>query len=178
MLKKFGLLGLALVFSGVIAFTSIAVAGDAWASGNAWHNTGDKDKGGHKGMGMHHGGGGMGMMMSGEGHMTARLRSVWKLKLTNEQKKGIRKIQGELRSKHWNHADSIDVLSDKLMDLYRKDVRDAKAIGKVYGEIFEKRKQIIMLGIEAGNKVEKLLTKEQREKMKKMSPIHKMGEGW
>lgn len=175
MLKRIGLISSAVTFCAVFGFAANAIASEAWASAGAWHKGGDKGNSQNMHKGMHHGGGMD--LMSGEGHMTSRLRSVWKLKLTKKQKTGIREIQRDLRSKHWNHADSIDVLSDKLMGMYRADTRDVQAIGKVYGEIFEKRRQMIMLGIEAGNKVEKLLTKEQRKKMKKMSPIHMMGEG-
>ncbi len=174
MLKRMGLVSCAVTFFVGFGFATNAMASEAWGSANAWHKGSDNGKSQHM-QGGHHGGG-MGMMNS-EGHMTSRLRSVWKLTLTKKQKTGIREIQRDLRSKHWNHADSIDVLSDKLMEMYRADTRNVQAIGKVYGEIFEKRRQMIMLGIEAGNKVEKLLTKEQRKKMKKMSPMHMMGKG-
>ena len=117
--------------------------------------------------------------MGGEGFMTARLRAVWSFDLTKKQKANIRAIQRDLRSKHWALEDKIEVTSDKLFDLYNgMGERDAKAIGKVYGEIFEFRRQIIVNAIEAGNKVEAELTKKQLEGLRKWRPKHKWGGGW
>lgn len=112
------------------------------------------------------------------GHMTARLRKVWNLDLSASQRKKIRAIQRDLRAKTWEHEDAIENVSDKLFDLYRSDKRDAKAIGKVYGEIFDHRRQIIEAQVEAGNKVEDVLTKEQRASLKKWGPKPKWGSGW
>ena len=68
--------------------------------------------------------------------------------------------------------------SDKLFDLYNAGGRDAKAIGKVYAEIFDFRRQIIENAIVAGNKVEAELTKQQLDGLKKWRPKHKWGGGW
>ena len=116
--------------------------------------------------------------MGGEGFMTARLRAVWTLDLSKDQKTKIRAIQRDLRSKHWALEDKIELAADKLFDLYNSGNRDAKAIGKVYGEIFDYRQEIIEIAIDAGNKVEAELTKEQLMSLKKWRPKHKWGGGW
>ena len=112
------------------------------------------------------------------GHMTARLRKVWNLDLSPDQKKKIRAIQKDLRATTWSHEDAIEEISDKLFDLYKEGKRDAKAIGKVYGEIFNHRRQIIEAQIEAGNKVEAVLTDQQRQQIKGWGPKPKWGSGW
>lgn len=116
------------------------------------------------------GGGGSGAWGFGEGHMTARLRAVWNLKLTDDQKSKIRAIQHELRAKHWELEDKIELEADKLMGLYRKVPRDPKAIGKVYGKMFDYRRQQIEAGIEAGNKVFGNLTSSQLKEVWQYMP--------
>jgi len=158
------------------------------AAPQAFAGWGDDEKkagqGGHHASG-HYGGGkwkgksaGGSFEMAGEGFMTARLRAVWTLDLSKDQKSKIREIQRDLRSKHWELEDKIELASDKLFDLYKSNGRDAKAIGKVYTEIFDYRRQKIEAAIVAGNKAEDQLTKQQLHSLKKWRPNHKWGGGW
>ncbi len=110
------------------------------------------------------------MMSMGEGHMTARLRAVWTLSLTDEQRSTIRDMQKQLRKSHWELEDKIEIAADQLFELYQAKPRDAKAIGKVYGEVFDYRRQIIELAINAGNDVESVLTEQQRQQLKQQKP--------
>ena len=135
-------------------------------------------KGHHAKMGKSWDGAKGGEWSMSEGHMTARLRAVWNLDLTPEQRARIRKIQRDLRKKHWALEDKIEDVSDKLFELYRAPERDAKAIGKIYGQIFDYRRQMIELAIEAGNEVGKVLTPEQRRQWMMMLPHPKWGAGW
>ena len=165
---------------------SVVAAPQAMAG---WGDEGSKSMGSMPGHGMHksggagswmggNAGGGSFDMMSGDGFMTARLRAVWTLDLSKEQKAKIRAIQRELRSQHWALQDKIELAADKLFDLYRANHRDPKAIGKVYDEIFDYRRQKIEIAIEAGNKAEAVLTKRQLDSLKKWRPQHKWGGGW
>jgi len=148
----------------------------------SWGDDAKKDSGHKAGSGHAMGGDwgkkGKSLGMGGEGYMTARLRAVWTLDLSKDQKSKIRAIQRDLRAKHWALEDKVELASDKLFDLYNSDSRDAKAIGKVYGEIFDYRQEIIEIAIEAANKVEAELTKEQLASLKKWRPKHKWGGGW
>ena len=121
--------------------------------------------------------GGGGGWESGEGGAMAsqRMRMLAMLDLTLEQRKQVRDIQRENKHKQIDLNDKIGDLSDKLLDMYKQDKRDAKEIGKVYGQIFDIRRQMIELSIEATNRVTDVLSKEQREKMKHMMSKHKMG---
>lgn len=123
-------------------------------------------------------GGGAGGWEAGEGGgmMGYRMRMISMLDLTGEQRKQVRDIQREHKHKQIDLNDKIGDLSDKLLDMYKQDKRDAKEIGKVYGQIFDIRRQMIELSIEATNKVTDVLTKEQKEKMKKMTSKMPMGQ--
>jgi len=147
----------------------------SWGSGDGKSQGGGHQHGHGKKGGGFSGGSNWGMS---EGFMTARLRAVWSMDLNKDQKTKIRAIQRDLRAKHWDLEDKIELASDKIFDLYKTDTRDAKAIGKVYAEIFDYRRQIIELAIEAGNKVEAVLTNDQRMMLKKFRPKHKWGGGW
>ena len=109
--------------------------------------------------------GGGGGWESGEGGAMAsqRMRMLAMLDLTLEQRKQVRDIQRENKHKQIDLNDKIGDLSDKLLDMYKQDKRDAKEIGKVYGQIFDIRRQMIELSIEATNRVTDVLSKEQRE---------------
>ncbi len=176
---KYGSLGV-LFIAGTLGMASLAIASPDMGKGS-WggdhhgmkHDMSSdakpmmkKDWSGDKSMGM------------SSGHMTARLRKVWNLDLTAAQKKEIRSIQRDLRATTWEHEDAMETMSDDLFDLYSASTRDAKAIGKVYSGIFDHRRQIIEAQIEAGNKVEGVLTKEQRAKMNSWGQKPKWGSGW
>lgn len=164
----------------VLLFASIPLATVSAMPGGGWHDDmdGKKHHSGHHGKPKGHGGGwGYGGMDS-DSHMTARLRMVWNLDLNSEQRTKIRTLQRELRADVWELEDKIEDVSDELMKLYRSDERDAKKIGTVYGKIFDLRRQKIERMIEAGNAVEKLLTKEQKKQLKKMRFKPQWGSGW
>ncbi|MGD8743222.1 MAG: Spy/CpxP family protein refolding chaperone [Granulosicoccaceae bacterium] len=108
-------------------------------------------------MGM--GRGGMGMM--GYGGMAM-------MDLDDKQRGQIRDIQRELRKKIWALKGQIMDEQDSLADLYDTDTRNASAIGKVYGKIFDLKRQVIEATVEAGNKRRAVLNKEQRERLNDM----------
>ncbi len=162
----------ALALTLLFGMSSAAIAGWGGAGGHHGHHSKSSDK--HSGWN-----GAMGSwgMSEGEGFMTARLRAVWTLDLDQDQKDKIREIQREARKIHWELEDKIEEVSDQLFEQYQYPKRDAKAIGKIYGKIFDLRRQIIENGIIAGNKVEEVLTKEQWKSLKKHK-MKKWGAGW
>jgi Spy/CpxP family protein refolding chaperone len=117
------------------------------------------------GMGMTDGGMRYGGMMHGGMGM---MGPVWRLDLTNEQRTKIRKIQDDLRKEHWAVMGKIMDEQAKLRDLYEEDTLDPKQIGAAYDVIFGLRKQMIMTGIDAMNRIRGVLTKEQQEQLKKL----------
>ncbi len=180
MIKKNVLLALSvLCFLGAFGAMTAAFASPSEKGGWGGHHGMMSGNDMMAGKGMMHGWSGKSPMGMESGYMTARLRKVWNLDLSAEQRKKIRKIQRDLRAKVWEHEDAIENISDKLFELYKAEPRDAKAIGKVYAEIFDRRRQIIEAQIEAGNKVYALLTKEQLGKLKRWGHhMPKWGAGW
>lgn len=104
-----------------------------------------------------------GMMGMGPMHM---------LDLTSEQRHKIRVIGEELRKQHWDMMGKIMEQQSLLQDLYDVDHPDAKQIGKVYGQIFDLRRQMIEASVVAGNRTRDVLTKEQQEQLQQMRHGH------
>ena len=116
------------------------------------------------------GGGGMGMMGGayGAGHgMMAGFRS---LNLSDEQRTKIDRIGDETRKKNWELMGRIHEDSNALRDLYYADKPDPAAIGKAYQKIFDLKRQMIETSVEAHNRMEAVLTKEQRDQLKRTRP--------
>nr|VFK02376.1 MAG: LTXXQ motif family protein [Candidatus Kentron sp. H]VFK02812.1 MAG: LTXXQ motif family protein [Candidatus Kentron sp. H]VFK05728.1 MAG: LTXXQ motif family protein [Candidatus Kentron sp. H] len=86
--------------------------------------------------------------------------------LSDEQRKKIYDILDKLRRNHWELMGKNMDYSAELRDLYRAERLDAKAIGAVYGKIFDIKRQMIESGIEAKQKAMDLLTDEQRKQLR------------
>lgn len=121
-----------------------------------------------------------GMHMSGMmGHhepgamMKRHIGMVMTLELSDEQRSRINKLSDELTHNNWVTTGSITDESAKLRDLYAADKRDPSAIGKEYQKIFDMERQMIEATVDTQNRIEELLTPEQRTQLKDMH--HKMG---
>lgn len=121
------------------------------------------------------GGHGMDMKMGME---MGPMAMVHGLELTDEQKKQLRQITRELRTKHWDLMEQRMDLADQLEDAYSASEKpDPAKIGELYGKTFEVRRQMIQQSLEGRNKIYDLLTVEQREQVKSkgvMSRQHHM----
>ncbi len=115
-------------------------------------------------MGM--GGPGMGMMGGG---MMGGMGPVWMLDLSDEQRDKIEKIQDDTRRKNWATYGKIMDEQSKLRDLYAGETVDPKKVGAVYAGIAKLQQQVIESGVEAHNRVQAVLTKEQKEQLKQWS---------
>lgn len=118
-------------------------------------------------------GDGMGMMRSNrgmmghgrKGNMRTRMDMINMLELSDEQQKKAIEIQRELRKQRWAVMGQIMDEKDKLTDLYDQEIRDPKAIGNVYSNIFNLKKILIEDNLVAGNKARQLLNEEQRKQL-------------
>jgi len=121
-------------------------------------------KGGMMGgqMGGMMGGHGAGMMGSPHAHM------IMSLDLSDEQRSKIVKLSDELKHDNWATKGLIMDESAKLRDLYAADKRDPSAIGKEYQKIFDLKRKMIEATIASQNRVEAVLTPEQRTQLKNM----------
>lgn len=113
---------------------------------------------------------GMGPGMTGAPGMMGGMGigPIWMLDLSDEQRTKIHTIQHELHKAHWNIMGNIMDEQSELHQLFAGEERDAKAIGAVYGKIFDYKQQMIEGKIEAMNRMQAVLTEEQREHLKQM----------
>ena len=119
------------------------------------------------GMGM--GPGGMGMGMMGMGGAGMGMGPVGMLDLTDEQRGKTEKIQDDTRRKNWDTYGKIMDEQSRLRDLYAGETVDAKKVGAAYAGIAKLQQQVIEAHVEAHNRVQAVLTKEQREQLRQWS---------
>lgn len=106
---------------------------------------------------------GMGMM----GGWGVGMGPLYMLDLTDAQAAQMEKIQTEMMSKHRALARQMWEEQEKLGDMYSSDKRDPAKIGKAYSNIADLQRQMIEMHTEAENKMEALLTKEQKAQLRR-----------
>lgn len=127
------------------------------------------------GMGM--GGMGMGpmmggMRMGGMGMGMMGMQAMHMLDLSPKQRKALRDVHKDIRSEMLPLRDSMMEYRDQLYELYSQDKPEAKKIGEVYRQMFDVRRKMIELHIDARNRQYDVLNDEQKQQMKQM------GTGW
>jgi Spy/CpxP family protein refolding chaperone len=100
---------------------------------------------------------GMGHEMMGWGNFRG-------LNLSDDQKSKITPIRKEMRAKQWALMGEMMDAQDKLHELYDADKQDSAAINKQYKVIEDLRRQMVDNSVDAHNRINSILTKEQREK--------------
>jgi len=100
---------------------------------------------------------GMGHEMMGWGNFRG-------LNLSDDQKSKITPIHKEMRAKQWALMGEMMDAEDKLQELYDADKQDSAAINKQYKVIEDLRRQMVDNSVDAHNRINNILTKEQREK--------------
>jgi Spy/CpxP family protein refolding chaperone len=118
--------------------------------------------------------GGMGSMMGMMG-ITGHGMGLWPyyaLDLNEQQRSKMSQIQDEMRKKNWEVVGKLVDEQARLRDLYAADKRDAAAIGKQTMKIAELRRQLVEASVDAHNRIEALLSKEQKERLRGF------GRGW
>lgn len=137
--------------------------GDGYGPGYGMH------QGGGYGPGMMGGGYGPGMMGGGYGYgmmgMTGAGMGLQMLDLNDEQAAKVDKIQTETITRQRTLMRQMWDEQEKLGDLYANEKRDPAEIGKVYGKLSDLQRQAMENRLEAENKVEALLTKEQKARL-------------
>ena len=94
------------------------------------------------------------------------------LDLTKDQRKKINKLHDDMRKKHWEIRGEIMKLESELRDTYDAAEPDPKAVGDIYEKIDKLRRNIIVSRVGAMNKARKLLTPEQRKRLKSQKRSH------
>lgn len=86
------------------------------------------------------------------------------LDLSADQNSKITQIRQEMRAKQWPLMGQMMDARDKLQDLYDADKLDSAAIDKQYKVVEDLRRQMVDNAVDAHNRINSILTKEQREK--------------
>jgi Spy/CpxP family protein refolding chaperone len=108
-------------------------------------------------------------MMGGYGHGMGGMFgwNVRGLGLTPPQEAQVNKISDELRKKNWEVMGKMQDEAAKLRDLYSSDKLDRGAISSAYKRLGELRQSRIENSLEAQEKIESLLTPEQRKEFRR-----------
>jgi Spy/CpxP family protein refolding chaperone len=146
--------------------------GGGYGPGSQQGNYGPGMMGGGYGPGMMGGGYGPGMMGGGYG---PGMMNGWgpgagalsQLDLSDAQSAQVEKIQAETQKKQRVLMRQMWEEQDKLADLYDDDKRDPAAIGKVYSKVSDLQRQAMEMHVEAENKINALLTKEQKSQLRR-----------
>ena len=116
---------------------------------------------------MGHGCGGM----MGHGHgMMGGYGPMGLPDLKEDQQKKISAIYEELHKKRWDLMAKMQGEYASLRGLYDADKRDPAAIGNQYKKISELRRQMLEQSVDAHNRMEEVLTKEQKGKLRSYGP--------
>lgn len=114
------------------------------------------------------GGYGRGGMMGGYGYGGGMMGlGPWQALDLNEQQLGkITQIQDETRRKNWSVMGKLMDEQAHMRDLFLTDKRDPAAIGKQAMKIADLRRQMLEASVDARNRAEALLTKEQKDQLR------------
>lgn len=151
---------LAVSLFGVMANLSVAEPLSGWQNSMGPGMMGGYGPGYGMGPGMMGGYGpgyGMGPGMMGWGNFR-------ELNLNKDQETKITQIRHEMRTKQWALMGDMMDAQDKLQELYDVDNQDSAAINKQYKMIDDLRHKMVDNSVEAHNRINGILTKEQREK--------------
>jgi len=88
------------------------------------------------------------------------------LNLSADQKSKITQIRQEMRTKQWALMAEMMDAQDNLQDMYDVEKQDEAAINKQYKEIEDLRRKMVDNSVDAHNRINSILTKEQREKLR------------
>jgi Spy/CpxP family protein refolding chaperone len=98
-------------------------------------------------------------MMGGYGYGPA-------LDLTEQQQAKIAQIQEDFRKKQSDLAAKMDAEQAKLNEIYYSGKRDPAAIDNQYKKIYDLRRQMIQIQVDAQNRMDAVLTPEQKERLR------------
>ena len=114
-------------------------------------------------------GGGPGMMRGrGGGYGPGRVFA--ELDLTPDQQEKIAKVQEDMRRSNWDTMGQLHAEQFKLRGLYLADKPDPNAIADQQKKVDELHRAMIKSQVETGNRIQALLTKEQRDRLREYAP--------
>lgn len=166
------------LMAGLISFVAFAAVADdevKLQGGCPYGMTGP----GMMGQGMMGSGGMMGQGMMGRGYggmmghgygMMGGYGPMGLPDLKEDQQKKISAIYEELHKHRWDLMTKMQGEYATLRALYAADKRDPAAIGNQYRKISELRRQMVEQSVDAHNRMEAILTKEQKVRLRSYGP--------
>ncbi len=134
----------------------------------------------HEGAGCGHtrmmGEGMMGAHMMGHGMMNQYMMSgpIMRLGLSEAQREQIRTLQHKMEKDHLSHMSEMLDLRYEMQGLMEQEKPDPKAVGKLAEKRFQIERQMMEEGITSHNAMMDVLTREQRDELKKGEPAREM----
>jgi len=89
------------------------------------------------------------------------------LNLSAEQRSKIAKIQNDVRRKHWEIMGKMQDEQALMNEQYYSDQPDDTALSNSYRKMSELRQQMFDLSLSAQKQIDAVLTKEQRDKLRR-----------
>lgn len=89
------------------------------------------------------------------------------LNLSAEQRSKIAAIQNDIRRKHWELMGKMHEEQSHMQEQYLSDKQDDAVLSKRYRAMSELRHQMFDLSLGARKQIDAILTKEQRDKLKR-----------
>jgi Spy/CpxP family protein refolding chaperone len=114
-------------------------------------------------------------MMEGHGAGMMGMGAYFALDLSEQQRVKIAQIREEARKKNWDAMGKVIEATAKLRDLYAAQTHDPAAIGMQTLKIAELRRPIIESMVETRDRIDALLTQEQRDRLHSFGPGSMMG---
>lgn len=121
----------------------------------------------------------MGQGMMGQGMMGHRMMGQGMMRgygpmglpdLKEDQQRKISAIYEDMHKKRWDLMSRMQGEYATLRGLYAADQRDPTAIGNQYRRIGDLRRQMAELSVDTSNRMEAVLTKDQKERLRSYGP--------
>ena len=114
----------------------------------------------------------------GMGHGMMGFGNFRDLDLSKEQRSKITPIRREMRTNQWALMGEMMDAQDKLQELYDADMQDSAAINSQYKVIEDLRHKMVDNSVDVHNRINAILTKEQREKFRQWGRYGHMMQGY
>lgn len=163
------------VLAGAVGAAALLVPGIAFPHGRGGGDDGGCRAGDGRGGGMHDMHETMGMMdrdgMMGMGHgdgpdgMGAGLGPIWRLELTDVQRKQLTRLSDALRRAHWATMGKMIDARARLRDVQDSPQPDPRQVGAAFAEVSKLRQEMLEASVRARNEARALLTAPQRDQL-------------
>jgi Spy/CpxP family protein refolding chaperone len=101
----------------------------------------------------------------GPGFVGAGLGPLWRLELTDVQRKQLTRLSDTLRRAHWATMGRMLDARARLRDVVEQPQPDPRQVGAAFAEVSKLRQEMLEASVRARNEARALLTPAQREQL-------------